>query len=339
MSKRTNYVNATVFASVSVLLGACGGGGGGGSDSVTTSSAPVTISAANASEVAAAAYESTAGLEGGGSGTTSFLTGAVTQTSSINIDFVDILISQVKTAAQLASANAAASLTGVVISETMPCTTSGSISITFDDIDNNQELSTGDSMSFAANDCIEDGMVMNGSVSINNVTVSGDPQTPLSPYSMQFRIQANNFTVTEGIESVALNGSMTIAESTSDGVLFTHSISGSSIQVTEGGVTAGLSNFTIEASEDNSILPYAYTLDLNATVSSPEIGGSVSIVTDIVFAGFGIDYPSSGQATITGANNSRVTLIALNSIDVRLEIDADGDGAADTITDTTWDAL
>jgi hypothetical protein len=45
-------------------------------------------------------------------------------------------------------------------------------------------------------------------------------------------------------------------------------------------VTAGLSNFSIEATEDNNTL--AYTLDLSATVSSPQIGGSVSIVTDIV---------------------------------------------------------
>lgn len=335
MSKLTNYANTAVFVSVSLLLGACGGGGGGGGDSVTTSSSPVTISAANAPQLAAAAYESTAGLEGGGGGATSFLTGAVTQTSSTNIDLVDVLISQVKTAAQLASANASASLTGVVVSETMPCT-SGSISITFDDIDNNQELSTGDSMSFTANDCTEDGMVMNGSVSINNVTVSGDPQTPLSPYSMQFGIQANNFTVTEGIESVALNGSMTMSESTSDGILFTHSITGSSIQVTEGGVSASLTNFNIQSTEDT----LAYTLDLNATVSSPEIGGSVTIVTDTIFQGDSLaDYPSSGQATITGANNSRVTLIAMGPNNVRLEIDEDGNGTAETFIDTTWDNL
>jgi hypothetical protein len=190
----------------------------------------VTISAANASEVAAAAYESTAGLEGGGSGATGFLTGAVTQTSSANIDLVDVLMSQVKTVPQRASANAVASLTGVVVDQ--PCTTSGSISITFDDVDQNGELSTGESVSFTANNCTEDGMTMNGSVSIN--IVSGDPVSAL-PYNMQLSIQANNFTVTEGAESVALNGSMTMAESTSDGVLVTHAITGSSIQVTEGG--------------------------------------------------------------------------------------------------------
>jgi hypothetical protein len=149
---------------------------------------------------AAASYKTTAGLEGSGSGATGFLTGAVTQTASPDIDLVDVLMTQAKKLPQLAAANPAGSLTGVVVSETIACTNSGSISITFDDADNNQQLSTGDSMSFNASNCAEDGMTM------------------------------------------------------------------------------------------------------NATVSSSELGGSVSIVTDTVFQGFDLDYPSSGQATITGAN-------------------------------------
>ena len=97
MSECTNFANAVLFVSASALLSACGGGGGGGGgDSVTTSSAPVAISAVNAPQVAGAAYESTAGLEGGGGGTTAFLTGAVTQTASVNIDLVDVLISKAK---------------------------------------------------------------------------------------------------------------------------------------------------------------------------------------------------------------------------------------------------
>jgi hypothetical protein len=209
--------------------------------------------------------------------------------------------------------------------------------MTVDDADNDGQLSAGDSMSFTANNCSEqDGMTMNGSVSINNVSVSGNPETPLLGYSMQFTIQANNFRVTDGVESVALHGGMTMAQSTDDGVSFTHTISGSSIQVTEGGVSASLGNFMIEASEDSNL---AYTLDLNATVSSSELGGSVTIVTDTVFQGIEPNEPSSGQATIIGANNSSVTLIAMGSDNVRLEIDEDGDGTAETFVDTTWDAL
>jgi len=337
MSKRTNYVNAAVFVSVSILLGACGGGGGGGGGgNVTASSAPVAISAANAEEVAAAAYKTTAGLEGGGSGATGVFPAAVTQAASADIDLFDVLMTQAEKIPQLAAANAAASLTGAVVSETVDCFNSGSMSFTFDDSDNNQQLSAGDSMSFNANNCTEDGETTNGSMTMNIVSLIGD--LDVAPNSMQLSIQANNFTITEGVESFTLNGGMTMSASTSVGELVTYSITGSSIQVTEGGVSASLINFSIETSEDNSILPYAYTLDLNATVDSAELGGSVTIVTDIVFAGSGLDNPSSGQATITGANNSRVTLIALDSVNVRLEVDADGNGSVETI-DTTWDAL
>ncbi len=337
MSRRSYCINAAVFVPLSALLVACGGGGGGGGGgNVTASSAPVTISAANAEEVAAASYKTTAGLEGGGSGATGFLTGAVTENSPPgDINLVDTLIKKIKDVPELASANGAASLTGVVVSETIACTNSGSISITFDDADNDQQLSTGDTMSFSASNCSEDGMTMNGSVSMNNVSVSGDPLS--APHSMQLSIQANNFTIMEVGESAALNGGMTVSESTSDGILFTHSITGSSIEVTEGGVSASLSNFNIEATEDNNTL--AYTLDLNATVSSSELGGSVTIVTDTVFAGIEPNEPTSGQATITGANNSRVTLIAMGADNVRLEIDEDGNGTAETFIDTTWGAL
>jgi hypothetical protein len=335
MSKSTACEYRVVFLSVSVLLAACGGGGGGGGDTVTTSGTPVTISTANAPEVAGAAYKTTVGLEGGGGGATGFLTGAVTQTAPSDIEIVEVLISQIKEIPQLAATEAADSLTGAVISHSVDCLGGGSLSISFDDANNDQQLSTGESLRFSASSCTEDGMVMNGSVSINNVTIIGDPVATM-PYSMQFTMQVNQFRITEGAESITLNGSMTISESSSDGILFARSISGNSIQVTEGGTTASLSNYSIEATENSNS---AYTLDLNATVSSSAIGGSVTMVTDTVFQGFASDYPSSGQATISGANNSRVTLIALNSIDVRLEIDADGDGAAETITDTTWDAL
>jgi hypothetical protein len=339
MSRRTDSINAVVVLSAGALLAACGGGGGGGGgggDSVTTSSNPVTISASNAPDVAAASYKTTAGLEGGGGGATGFLTGAVAQTNPGGIDLVDVLISQVKEVPQLASAEATATLTGAVISQTVDCFNGGSISFSFDDANNDQQLSNGESLSFTANNCTEDGMVMNGSVSVSNITVSGDPVTAL-PYSMQFSMQVNNFSVTEGAESVALNGGMTLSEASSDGILFTRSISGNSIQVTEGGVTASLSNFSIAASENENTL--AFTLDLNATVNSSELGGSVTMVTDTVFEGFALDYPSVGQATITGANNTSVTLIALDSVNVRLQIDADGDAVAETIVDTTWDAL
>mgnify|MGYP000464665755 CR=1 FL=1 len=155
------------------------------------------------------------------------------------------------------------------------------------------------------------------------------------PYSLQLTIQANNFSVTENSETASLNGAMTLSQSTGDGVSFTNTISGTSMALNETGGSATLSAFQLSSTENGS----AYTLDMNATVSSSEIGGAVTIVTDATFQGVEPNDPFTGQATITGANNSSVTLIAIDEINVTLDVDADGDGVPEESILTTWDAL
>jgi len=105
--------------------------------------------------------------------------------------------------------------------------------------------------------------------------------------------------------------------------------------LSETGGSATLSAFQLSSTENGA----AYTHDMNATVSSSEIGGSVTIVTDATFQGVDPNDPFTGQATITGANNSSVTLIAMDEVNVTLEVDADGDAIPEDIIPTTWDAL
>ena len=66
---------------------------------------------------------------------------------------------------------------------------------------------------------------------------------------------------------------------------------------------------------------------------------TIYVVTDATFQGVEPNDPFTGQATITGANNSSVTLIAVDSVNVTLEVDADGDGIPEETIPTTWDAL
>lgn len=336
MSTPATYLNAGLILIASTFLSACGGGGGGGGGGDTVASNPVTISAANAPQVSGAAFNTTAGLEGGGTGATGALplVGAVTQTSGSSIDVVDVLASQIQMIQPFLASSAATSVTGVVISQSIPCD-SGSLDFTFNDADNNGDLSSGDTVTMSASNCVQGSTTITGSITIDNVIVSGDPMS--FPYTLQFRIQASGFTISESGELVALNGSMTLNQTTSDGISFSNTISGSSIQVNEGGTAATLGNYSISGSEDGAT--GAYTLNMNATVTSSDLGGSVTIVTDITFQGVGADNPMTGQATITGANNSRVTLIALDAVNVRLEVDADGNGAVETTIDTTWDSL
>jgi hypothetical protein len=154
---------------------------------------------------------------------------------------------------------------------------------------------------------------------------------------MQLTVEANDFTIIENGEATSLHGSLVLSHATDDGLSFTSSISGNNIAVADAGGSGTLSAFVVGATEN--LANGGYTFDIRATVDSPDIGGAVSIVTDSTFQGVDPDHPFTGQATITGANNSSVTLIAVDAVNVTLLVDEDGDGVTDQTIDTTWDNL
>lgn len=333
MSGHTTRKVAGLFLSSAFVIAGCGGGGSGGSSSPAAASAPVTISAANAVQVSGTVYDSAVSLDGAGSGS-NVLTGAVTQTGG-GADIGGALVSILRSAQPLVASGQFSGVTGAVLSSSGTCTGGGNFSFSLDDVDNDSAISTGDTMSLTFSSCNEGGVVLNGGMALGGLVVSGDITS--FPYTLQFTMQMNNLVATENGQSETLNGSLSFSESTTDGVASVGTLSGSSIQYTSGGVTATITGFQLNTTDDAAT--GAYTLDISATVSSPSMGGEANLVTDTQFQGIGTNNPFSGQATITGANNSRVTLLVIDSVNVRLQIDEDGDGVTDSTIDTTWDAL
>ena len=82
-----------------------------------------------------------------------------------------------------------------------------------------------------------------------------------------------------------------------------------------------------------------YTLEANGDLDSNILGGLVSFSTKVPFTGAGDAFPSVGEMLITGANNSSVRLIAVNSVTVSLQVDEDGDGAFDEVIASTWEEI
>jgi hypothetical protein len=312
------------------ILAACGGSDGGGDTGAA--SAPVTINAANAPTVAGTAYAAGSSLEGAGViGDGGLVTGVVTETAATGVDMIDVIVDQLAAGRAWYADNGAAFVTGVTATEN--CTDGGDLTFTVDDADGNP--SSGDSLSASYNNCVEGDTVLNGSISIVINSYDGDPQG-VGAFSLQLSIQANNFTATQNGETTSLNGAMTLSQSTNDGVAFTNSISGTSIVVNGSGVSAALSAFQLTSTENNG----DYTLVINATVSSSQIGGAVTIVTTTPFRSIAPGHPYEGQAIITGANGTSVTLIAISDAQsVRLLVDETGNGTPDRVIDTTWDAL
>jgi len=330
-SSRT-FTTAFLLSAVSVL-GACGGGGGGGGGASVgiAASDPVTVTAANAPDVAGSTLGATDGLTGNSDGALVLVPAAVGQTQSVQINIVDTIIEQAKRAPSIFPDDPSGVMPAATQSLDQNCD-SGTLSGSFNDADNDLTLSTGDTVNMTANNCNFGGVIMNGSISLSNVIVTGDSFAP--PYSMQFTLQATNFSVSAGGETAVMSGDGTISESSNDGINFTSSFSGNGIAITAGSESLTLTNYNIQETENQAT--GAYSLSISATISSSGLGGSVTVTTDIALTGVGTFNADSGQITCVGAGNTSVTLVVVDSTNVQLEVDQDGDGNIDQILPAAW---
>jgi hypothetical protein len=334
MRNSNNLFKCLVLLSAVGGLGACGGGGGGnggGANPGIAAADPLTVTSANAGAVAGTTFDATNGLTGSSDGAFGIVPAAVGRASTAQIGVIDTLIQQVRRAPTV-FAGAASGVAPAAVQTVNESCDSGSLSGTFNDADGDLNLSTGDTVSLTANNCNSGGVIVNGSISVSNIVVTGDQIT--APYSLQLGLQASNFSVTVGGETVVLSGDGTISEVNNDGISSITSFSGNGIQITTGGQTLTLTDYTVVATDNTATGGYSITVD--ATISSTGLGGSVVVTTTVALTGTGSLDPSAGQITCVGAGNTRVTLVAVDSINVQLEVDRDGDGVTDETIPATW---
>jgi hypothetical protein len=320
-----------ILLSITGLLVACGGGGGGSGDSTSIgASAPMTVTSANATQVAGASIEASDSFTGNTEGILGVIPAAVGSTPSTDINIIETVIEQIKRAPQFSDFRVAPA---AVQSESQNCD-SGTLSLTFNDADNDLQLSTGDTVSMTASNCVFGDVTMNGGISISNVIVDGDQLSP--PYSLQFSLQTSGFSVSAGGEMVSMNGGGTISESANDDITSTSSFSGNGIEITAGGDTLTLTDYQITETENQAT--NTYSRSINATISSSSLGGSVRVTTDVALSGVIPFDPDTGQITCMG-NNSSVTLTVIDSTSVQLEVDEDGDNIVDNTWVEAWTSL
>jgi hypothetical protein len=337
MPTSKGVIKTIVMLSVTGILGACGGGGGGsdgGSSGGIAASDPVTVSAANAEQVASATLDASSGLAGNTAGAFALVPAAVGDVPSGQTNVIETIIDLVKKAPSLLPGDSSMVKPAAVESLAQNCD-SGTVSGSFNDADNDLTLSTGDTINMTANNCTFGDVIMNGSLSISHVVVSGDEFAP--PYSIQFTLQATNFSVSSGGEVVVLNGGGTIGESTNDDISFTSTFSGKGIELAAGGDSLILTDYNIQETENQAT--GEYSISINGTISSSNLGGSVTVTTDITLTGVGAFDADVGQITCVGAGNTSVTLIAVDSLNVRLEVDENGDGTVDQTLSAAWSDL
>jgi hypothetical protein len=185
-----------------------------------------------------------------------------------------------------------------------------------------------DTITVTFNDCQEFGDITDGTMTLTIKEVSADfDGTP--PYNLKVEIVFNNLS-SEDIDLgliATVNGDMTITISEYDTGWLMVSIEGNSFTQKWDGEVEELSDFFI-VSWDNSITG-DFDKDLNGTISSTLLGGSVTFTTFMLFTGnenIGAE-PTEGELHVTNSiDNSQALLIAQDDgSGLLVVIDADGD--------------
>ncbi|MCZ6786135.1 MAG: hypothetical protein O7E54_03115 [Planctomycetota bacterium] len=221
---------------------------------------------------------------------------------------------------------------------------SGNVELNLTDLEPLDELSAGDTAEIDFRGCVielgEDfTMTLNGMLRIEAIVVSGDEESGV--HDVQMRADFTNLSVMLGGAVVSLNGVFCLESSRADGVIVTQVIRGDYFSVFASGggeVYSGtLRDFRHERTIDTESGDYA--LSASATASGSRLGGVVTYETTTPFTGTDDDYPDSGEIVYTGARGGTVTVIALNDVDVEIQVDFDGDKSTDLTLNTTWDDL
>lgn len=318
-------------------LAACGGGGGGGTTPGTISTVfpALALTAANAVEVSGEVATTGDDTIGAGEIGTDIITGVVVDTAESPA--LSAVARWSLDTVQGLRDNLAASVTGVIVSDTVACSGGGSISVTWDDADNNSVFSSGDTFSMTFNNCIEMGVTIGGALALSGFVINGDPNVDIA-WNMSAAFTFTALTINDGTTSERIDGNMSYSIATLNGDDFDVAISGTQLVYREGVYTTTLRNYSYGYTEEISSglfsLEYAGTMDIGS------LSGRVSFTTTTPFTGTAIldNWPTAGVLLITG-DNSTITVEALGGDNVRLSIDSNGDGGVDQTLDTTWTAL
>lgn len=319
---------------VALALNGCGGGGGGGSSTSTIGAAQIAINNTNAPSVGGAvagASKSSTNL----STTGSSLIGGVSVNGGTNTGLVQFAEWQLSELSKLSSQPA--NLIGaVVVSGSQSCSGGGSFSYNYNDADNNGILSIGETLSITFGNCIiSAGAPVSGSMTLVLSSKTGTPG--VGAWSGNLTMTFSNLTMS----GEHLTGDVIINLSTSNSSNINATLSGSSLSVTNSiGKVTILSGYNLTVAYDKTT--NAYTIGASGTVNRSDLGGTVSFNTSLTLAGsFNNipDNPVSGVLLVTGANNSKLRLTAVDNNFVELAVDANGDGTYETTSTTTWAAI
>lgn len=307
-----------------LALAACGGGGG---DSGTPPPPNAAITAQNQEAVARAAF---VGMETGVLGGSLGIATGGGQSSALSL----------AAPAVRRAVLAGRKMIAAVYPDAGDCTVSGTYSGSWDDRDNSQTLSEGDSISLSFVDCVEEaGVVMNGSMGFTYTRIIPTPldiRASITTQNLSVRETATNYLA-------SLNGSFSVvytepnASTSVTRLVVPDQLAMTTQTPVFNDTVTLLDGYTVESTYTTS--PARTVTTASGAVASTDAGGFVRIATLEPLVQFDTDdYPSSGVLAATGVSGElRVTV--LSATQVQIELDANDDGTFEGDETLLWTDL
>ncbi len=215
------------------------------------------------------------------------------------------------------------------------CANGGTVDVTISQANVNT-ITVGDRIVAIFVDCDDDlGYVISGTVDITIAAIQGDVLTDVFLLGMD--VVMTDIVVTEGTSVMTAEGGFTLTLDSLDFPIVRTSLSGENLQLGSGGELVALIGFdhALEIDEVTTVL----VANVLGRLDSSTLGGSVDYETTVAIEAIGDNDPNVGEILVTGADDSSVRIVIVDSSHVRLEIDANGDGTVDEFIDTTWAEL
>lgn len=306
---------------ICTAMAACGGGGDGlaGGGTSPAPAAGLKIDSANAVVVSKASYDAAAGSVEVGTLLTDAGPIAAAPAGSMK-------------AAQQFSKLTSDDIQQALIPVTEDCL-SGSYTVDAT-LANPFAISAGDSFNIVFNQCDEGlGEVLNGTLDFTIDAISGDLAGGM--YELQVSMNLTDFQVTTEADVVISNGDATVLLDTTNNPLVLASASGNSLSTDSNASSDTLSNFSSSQSVNAGLDPMPFSWTAGGTLDTSRLTDTVTYSTPVTFEGFDLDYPYVGELLVAG-DSSSARLVAIDSVNIRIDIDSDGDGTVDESIETTW---
>ena len=157
-------------------------------------------------------------------------------------------------------------------------------------------------------------------------------------YDLTMTATFTDFQIATAEDTLVSNGDVTVRLNSLQLPFISASTSGVSLTVDGNSFSHTLTNFSGFYSQDVEAVPSPFSQGSLGTIDSTQLPGTIDYSTPVEFTGFDGQYPSEGEFLVVAANSS-VRLIALDNVNIQLEVDTNGDNEVDEVINSTWAEL